>query len=421
MAITTTAKTSSSFFGDMLAPLVLALRLFARYWPQLVLIAALGLALRGILLYFAVEVGMNNALAGMGVLSLVVLVKLIVVVLMCTVMRPDLPAIERLGKPVTTAPATSQDNRTKVTSVVALAVLPFFAYYAAWGFLGDTVREYSREALVKVPFGEGAHFLDLLQSRYLVASIVACWILRWGVKQLKQRTDLPFLAFLIVALDATWIFIGLYGISIWQDELVAWIGSGGFFRALPDLKGISASLSIEAFAATGFVPVEFQSPGFLLGARRLFFFALLPLVWLLMVAVIYGFDAKTDDRPFLPKITLTGWRKWIADFFGHFFGGYRSRYMPVFRVVRMVLGAGAATLITAVIGYQFISWMGAWLWVGATRLIGAQELITWQLIGHPISLLIGDISDLDGGILLDPLRICLLAAVVERAVAARQA
>lgn len=417
MAIGTAAK-APSFFEYVASPVVLALRLFARYWPQLILIAALGLAAREILLYFAVEVGLGNALAGMALLSLVVLTKLVVIVLMCAVLRPDLPAVSTLNDPKSAS--NDSTGSPKITSVVALAILPFFAYYAAWGFLGDTVREYSREALAKAPFGESGNFLDLLQSRYLIASIVGCWILRWGVKQLKQRTKLPLLAFLIVALDATWIFIGLYGLSIWQEELAAWIGSGGFFRALPDLKGVSASLSIEAWAANGFVPVEHQSPEFLVSARQLFFYALRSLVWLLMVAVIYGFEAKSDTGSRSPKITATGWRKWIADFLGHFFGGYRARYMPVFRTVRMVLGAGAGTLITAIIGYQFISWMGAWLWVGATRLIGAQELATWQLIGQPISLLIGSISDLDGGILLDPLRICLLAAVVERSVAARK-
>ena len=69
----------------------------------------------------------------------------------------------------------SADHMLAVTTAV---ILPFFAFYAAWGFLGDTVREYSRMALNSVPFGEKADIFGLLRSRGLVASIVAqgCWI-----------------------------------------------------------------------------------------------------------------------------------------------------------------------------------------------------------------------------------------------------
>jgi transposase InsO family protein len=42
--------------------------------------------------------------------------------------------------------------------VTAAAILPFFAYYAAWGFLGDTVREYSRLALQRVLTDRGTEY-----------------------------------------------------------------------------------------------------------------------------------------------------------------------------------------------------------------------------------------------------------------------
>jgi hypothetical protein len=45
--------------------------------------------------------------------------------------------------------------------------------YAAWGFLGDTVREYSRLVLDRVPFGEKLNIFDLFGSSGLVASILA--------------------------------------------------------------------------------------------------------------------------------------------------------------------------------------------------------------------------------------------------------
>ena len=64
-----------------------------------------------------------------------------------------------------------------------------------------------------------------------------------------------------------------------------------------------------------------------------------------------------------------------------------------------------------------ISWAGAWTWYGLTRLIGAHDLGTWQIFADAISLFIGSPSELDGGILLDAVRVALLAAVLETAVA----
>ena len=60
---------------------------------------------------------------------------------------------------------------------------------------------------------------------------------------------------------------------------------------------------------------------------------------------------------------------------------------------------------------------GAWMWYGLTRLIGAHDLVTWQVLADVISFFIGSPSDLDGGVLLDAVRVALLAAVLETAVA----
>ncbi|TIU14278.1 MAG: hypothetical protein E5W49_25615 [Mesorhizobium sp.] len=116
------------------------------------------------------------------------------------------------------------------------------------------------------------------------------------------------------------------------------------------------------------------------------------------------------------------WQKWLKDFATHFVGGYRSRYSPVWTCLKLTLSAGLATLVTFVIVYQAISWIGAWMWYGLTRLIGAHDLATWQIFADTISLFTGSPSELDGGILLDAVRVALLAAVLETAVAmAREA
>jgi hypothetical protein len=144
------------------------------------------------------------------------------------------------------------------------------------------------------------------------------------------------------------------------------------------------------------------------------------MVWLVMAAIINGYEVASGGKSKAEPVPEgSGWRKWLRDFISHFFGGYRSRYAPVWKCVRLTLAAGPATLLTLIIAYQALSWGGAWLWFGITRWIGAADLITWQMMADPIAIFIGSPSDLDGGILLDAVRICLLAAVLDYAISSQ--
>lgn len=402
--------------ADIVRPLALAGSLLGRFWPQLLLIGALGFIVRDLLLMGAVAVGQQNALGGMVVLSLVVLTKLMVVVMMFAALRPGMPALAALRQQATVA--TTEERPAAgdhMLAVTAAAILPFFAYYAAWGFLGDTVREYSRLALQRMSFGEKLNIFNFAQSQAMVAAIAACWAVRWFAKRMNARARRPYWRLLVVAADATWIFIGLYALGVWKNEFITWIGAGAILQSLGE------SLSLTAHAAGGFTPVEFRPAPLFEQLQRLFFYALLPLVWLVMAAIINGYELSAAAAP-LPAGTTRAdtWRKWFKDFVKHFVGGYRSRYQPIWTCLRLTLSSGLATLIAFVVAYRALSWLGAWLWYGATRTIGVDDLATWQVIANVLDVFIGSPSDLDGGILLDAARIALLAAVLEHAVATQR-
>lgn len=396
-------------------PLLKALRLYARHWAALILIAAIGSIATDLLMYAAIDLGLRNALLGMITLSLVVLAKLVVIVLTLQAIKPDLPNISRLSG-CWDNEATAQSKPASSFSLVAITLLPFFAYYAAWGFLSDTVREYSRGALDKVPFGEKANFLELMQTKWLIGSIVLCWLLRLGVKRINAARPAPIWPYVIVACDATWIFIGLYGISVWQGEFMRWLTSGAAFQssndAAPNLFAIG-----PAHAAEGFVPKEMQPPGLFAILQSLFFYALLPLVWFVMVAIIFGYDMTRTP----PKAKGGGhpqWRNWLGDFVKHFIGGLINRYRPVLRSISLALGAGIPALCALVVGYRLIDYAGAWVWMGFVALAGERPLLEWEFLAVPVNLLFGSLSDQNGGILLNPLRLCLLAAAFDQTVGA---
>jgi len=397
---------------EIFRPLSLTGRLLLACWPQLLLIGCCGMIVRDLLLQGAVRIGLQFPLGGMIILSLVVLTKLTVLVMMFVVLRPYMPAVAALRQRVSTG--AKENKREPVLAITAAAILPFFAYYAAWGFLGDTVREYSRMALAEADLGESVDIFAILQSSGVVFAIALCWLLRFMVKRLSARAAHPYWRLVIVATDATWIFIGLYALSVWKDQFIRWLGAGSLLQqaSLDFLMPV-----MTAHAADRFVPVEFQPLPLSVQLQNLFFFALLPMVWLVMAAIINGYELSAPATPSPAPSRSSTWRKWLKDFAAHFVGGYRNRYSPVWTCLKLTLGAGLATLLTFIIAYQAISWAGAWMWYGLTRLIGAHDLGTWQLFADIISLFIGSPSDLDGGILLDAIRVALLAAVLETAVA----
>lgn len=403
----------------------LFLRLWGQAWPVLLLLATLGSIANELLLPLAVKLGYLNSLAGFAMLALLVLAKLVVTVLMFVALRPYLPAVAALqiagASPQSDSPHPA--GARALAGLVALVLVPFFAYYAAWGFLSDTVRDYSLRALSEAGFGEKVDVLAVPLSLWLVLAIGLAWLVRKLAKAAQTRRPSPFWQFLVIACDANWIFVGLYALSRWKDTGWTWLKT----VALPYLRLIrdwTLSLIGKAQAA---VPeaIDLAEPPLSASLQSLFLYALLPLVWLLMAATIYGYDAKDPSalaRDRRAAAALARWQaapKAVRDFAEHFIGGYRSRYLPVVNSVRLAFGASLSVLIALVVGYRLIGFAAAWLWIGLTRLIGPLDLDSWQVIADVIAFLLGGPSEIRGGILVESLRICLLAAVMETAVAAQ--
>lgn len=392
---------------------------------MLICIAAAGALIGDLLLPLAVKAGFANALAGFVVLSLIVLTKLVTVVAMCLSLRPAMPAVAALFPVKAGTEATdSAPKEPGWLGVVAIAIIPFFAYYAAWGFLGDTVRDYSLLALDMAEFGQKLSLFDVPATLWLGIAVAFAFGVRRLAKLMQTRSSRPAWQFVIVLCDANWIFIGLYALTGWKNAVWAWIGAGGPLPYLIRVRDFFLGLIGKAQAATP-VAVDLAPPSLESSAQGLFLYALLPLVWLLMGAVIYGFDMKdaaalTSHRRAAAALSRYGrLPKFLREFIDHFVAGYRSRYLPIANSVRLAFGAGLAVLIGFVLLYRFIGWVAAWGWIGLAHLIGPQELPAWQVLVSIIAFFLGGPSDIRGGILVDALRICLIAAVVEQAAAKR--
>ncbi|MGH6858876.1 MAG: hypothetical protein ACRECY_01390 [Phyllobacterium sp.] len=409
--------------AEVALPIKLTFKLWLRFWPQLIAVVLLGLTVSHLLMLLAVKAAFLNHYAGLGVLTLVALTQLVTTVSMIQIVRPGLPAVSAAQAQSDEKARDTEGGLSRLTTVVAVALLPFFAYYAAWGFLGDTVRQYSRLALAMRPFeGGGGNVLDVLDSKWILLSVVISWAVRRFAKSMKERTNRSVWQIVMVVCETNWIFIGLYILSRWKDDWMKSLVEGRLWSWVEQLFAGLAQPVSYAYAAT-IVAVEQVPESFGTVAVNMFFHALLPVIWLVMVALVYGYDVRdeTELMRIHHRVSRFGERyqaipKFLRDFLEHFISGYRSRYLPIANGVRLTLSSGLLLIITLILGFRFIEWAAAWLWLGTARLIGPHSLYEWQVLSNGVSFLFGSpLQDSSTGILVEPLRICFLAAILETA------
>ncbi|MER9655009.1 hypothetical protein NKJ26_16040 [Mesorhizobium sp. M0152] len=284
--------------ADIIRPITLSFSLLLRFWPQLVTLVLAGVLAGDILLRLAAKVALANHFAGLAMLTLVALAQLVVTVAMFHLLRPGLPhvlAAQRGAEKAAVAEGEGTADRrgSRLVRMITIALLPFFAYYAAWGFLGDIVRQYSRASLDQAAFGQSGNVLDVLDSRWLLISVTVSWLIRRLAKFMQTKTGAAwFWQIVVVICETNWIFVGLYVISRWKDSALQWLMSRNFWSVLQASADELAS-PVPAAMAAPMVPVEITSvaPSTIV---NLFFYMLLPLIWLVMAALIYGYDVRDD-------------------------------------------------------------------------------------------------------------------------------
>lgn len=392
------------------------LALFRRFWPQLACLYLLEQALHPWLLRLCVEVGFVNRLLGLTALAVLVLFKLVVLVWMFYVLRPGLAAVEAIETdPTATTPVQ------RFTGVLGVVLVPFFAYYAAWGFLGDVVRDYSLLGWRLDPFGEHGTLLRAGDSQWLLLIVAGSWLLRLKCENLlRQRRGLSW-RLAATLLSANWAFIGLYALGTYQETIAAWFAH---LPAVETLIRVWSSLQISAPS----IPL----PGFIsswdalfVAVRDLFFYVLLPLVWFALTAVIYRSRSSVPESKGSFVVERMEGRYAtlpapVRKVFDQLIGGYRTRYVPVARSVELTLTSGIGLLLLFIVSYRMLTWGSGWLWIAAKQLIGPYPLDMWYAIADVLDIFLGNPLGPERGILFEPLRICLLAAAFDRAVAAHR-
>ena len=334
--------------------------------------------------------------------------------------RPEalLPLLGRPGGPLPIQ-GPGEARREAFLDGLTLVLVPFFAYYAAWGLLGETVRRYSLRALEQMdPFTQKGSILDVLGAPGLIAAVAVIWLVRRGLKALDARRHRAVWKLLITLCEATWLFIGLFVFNAWKGKAVDWWharAAYGWWDSLVQWSGVRAALA--ASLARG-----------LAALRDVALYAALPLVWLAMTALVYGRElgraqelATADSRLGRFAARYRRLPRSVHRSAEHLVEGYRKRFVPIFHSVRLVLAAGLPLLVVLAVGYRALGWLSLWAWIGLTQVIGPHSIEAWQVIASVLGLVLVGPLQTTPSLLVEPLRICLLAAVLETAVAAASA
>jgi hypothetical protein len=386
------------------------LRLAAARWPVLLALFLAGWLARYLLIEVAGFVGTTNTLAAFLIMPVAILARLASFIGMFLVLRPDMPAFARLATrgedAVDRTDQEPEPARPSLQDLFLASILPFFAFYAAWQFLQEDVLQYAASALEKINFFEVADEpVGVLDIQLNWASATAIVVALTGRHLLKRySTSLPrWTPVLTVYLEAVWVYLTLFLIMNYRDELDAWLSTRAATHWVADLRGWLGDL----FAPIG---VVWDAIGWAIGEAGAL--VLLPVAWLALAGIVYGralvagpVRVRLPQNRYAERVR-TGYARVpraVSRRVADVGVGVVSRWKPLANALTLVWRAGVVPMGIFVLAYTALEASGAWLSFGATRLLGAHDLAMWWMN-------VDGALDFGIEVLLEPLRICLIAA-----------
>ncbi|MCB5362719.1 hypothetical protein H0484_02980 [Pusillimonas sp. CC-YST705] len=405
-------------------------RLIVKHGPVLLTVLLGAKLLEDLLMNLAVELGMIQRFAGLVAVIMLILLQLIVFVGMFVILRGQPLQFRR--KPSVPSAASPPEGDTPLFAGAVLAVLiPFYGYYAGWGFLGNTLRDYSRAFLSEQwnridflnPQDMGPTALEVDGTLWLLLPVAIIWWVRRMAKARYAQTGHQAWPLVVVACEATWVIIALYVLSGWKQQFVAWLASLPSPTSLLDWFLPSAE---AALVQADVRPVDWPQWQLSSWLSELFRYALLPLIWFNLGAIVYGHNLNVMAPP-TERVAGRVTQRWAAlpkpltDFFGHFWAGVIKRWHAVANGVLLAASAGVWLTVSILVLWRLADWAGRWLWLGMAHLIGPQDLQVWNLVVVPLNLLFGMPGQPQTGVLVVMVQFCVLAAGLNLALASQRA
>ncbi|MFI6504342.1 hypothetical protein [Nonomuraea typhae] len=330
---------------------------------------------------------------GFAVMSLAVLATLAAYVAMLQVLRKT---------SILSSTPEGQDGR--LSTLIAHTLLPFLAFYGAWGLFADDVRQYNTLAqeLFGVEQVRNLEFNPLLTTS--VISLVA-FAVRVAVGKLYEARPKGWIGLFSIALESLWMFFAVISIEHWIGERVDWLTSRTAWVAAADAAGAVLGPVGDAVAV---VLPDLKDA------------LVLPLVWVVIAAVVHGRDMEAGEAVIQGTRVESGAgrirqaapepvRK-AAEFVSR---DLRGKYTPMLNGLRMVLRAGPVFFLVFCLCYTLLGVARDWALYGVLNLAGPHESSWWTVWHDPIKFGVTAVYEV--------LRISLLAAALQMAVRAASA
>lgn len=393
----------------MIATLARAGRLLAAHWPALAAWYLFGVLGNYLGIQAAGFVGAYSSVGGFAILSLAVLAPLIGFVAMFLVLRSGMPSLQALAP----LPEDRAARLRQFRDALLAGILPFFAVYAAWGYLRDDVSAYLIRALAQQDAErwqaviDGTDFAadlpgDIGFTPLTIAVLVLAFLGRWALKRYKKK--LPnWTSLLAVYLEAVWVLIAVQLITQALGWLSGWVETRQAMVWLADVR--------ETVTA-GFAPLAFLWEGteWLLGEAG--GVILRPLAWLTIAGVLYG-QAVAAQTPSLSGDVVERARgrygripKRVRRRLDDVWQEATGRFRPIGRALVLMWRAGPVLIGGYVLLYALLMAAEGWGRIGLTRLIGPHELGAFWLVADTVILLLVPL-------VIEPVRIALVASAYD--------
>ncbi|MFY2763134.1 hypothetical protein [Arenimonas sp. MALMAid1274] len=394
----------------------LAARLLLRHWPALLACFFAQWVAYDALMLVAIVAGEQGVLLSYAAIAVLIVSQLVGMIAMFLVLRPSLPTMQ----PVAGLPSVPAGRRW--LQVLAVALLPFFAYYAAWGLLDGTKRDFLLTYQSWISFERREPLQDILGLRGLWVALAVSWALRALAKRRFAAAQHGGWSILVAACEAYWLFVGAAVIARGYAAASDWWQSRVVYQAVVQwwenpFIGLVSLAPLKRLLEPAWDVLTTAG-----GAVAM------PLVWLAIAAIVYGMDLRRRGRldRYDARARLIGRRYrrlnpiWQA-VVDRISAGWNAKAIPLVNAVRLVLRAGLPALLVLCVGWALLDYVDAQAWGWATAAIGPRDWDEWRLLGQPLSMLFNGPLSLRPALFTQLLRIVLLAAVFDRAVAGLRA
>lgn len=392
----------------MIALLATAARQLLAHWPAIMAWFLAGTLANYGVIQLAGWVGAYTAIGGALLLPVGVLARLISYVAMFLIVRDGMRQLDALAP----LPETPTARRAAFLSALLGSILPFVAFYAAWGLMRADVAAYFQRVLAvntgllsaDEQVGDGAAG-ELSLGVWTIIVIVVAFALRWLIKRYSARLPKWF-AFAAVYLEVLWVYLSLMVVSDIVGSITAWVQAR---QAMAWLDGLRDWLSAQL------VPVAWlwEAVEWVLGEAG--GVLLLPLAWLTIAGVVYGqavapqrvsLSGALVDRARSRWLRAPGWiRTRLADFWAEI----AARFRPIGRAIVLMWRAGPVLIGGYVLLYTVLLALESLVGIGITRILGPNELGAFWMVNDQLILLAIPL-------IIEPLRIVLVSASYDQVV-----